>query len=189
MKKMKLLLAAALLLAMLLPMTACAYTRYVKTNNSWYVHVRAEPSVDAERWSDVRFGTQVDVLETQNGWSLCDIPGFSNPGWISSKYLSKTYPGDTPAGKRDTPVEEPDTAALSFRGFYAVNHYEVVVAHQTSAFLNLRWAPSESEAIIRRCYNGTELTVYAESSGWYQVYDPQSGFCGFMRPKYLQAIN
>lgn len=186
MKKKMLVMMTVAILVMLFAFAASAEVMYVKTQSGSNVRVRAEPSVEAECWKSVPYGQAVDVLETENGWSLCEIPGYSNPGYIASRYLTRQNPGSRPNNNSDNNNQNTGDGSVSYRGFHAVDHYTVFVNHQTSTFLNLRWAPSESEAIIRRCYNGTELTVLAESNGWYQVYDEESGFAGFMRPKYLE---
>lgn len=194
--KKKMLVALVLMLAALFTATAFAEVMYVKTSSGKGVHVRAEPSSDAEQWARAPYGQAVNVISTSNGWAWCDIPGFSNPGYIALKNLSRKNPGPAPEKKTPKPTPKktpspkttPVPSGISYKGFYAVEHYDVYVNHQTSTYLNLRWAPSESEAIIRRCYNGTVLTVYAESNGWYQVYDEETGLCGFMRPKYLEPV-
>ena len=51
---------------------------------------------------------------------------------------------------------------------------------KSGSYVNMRWAPSMSMPVITRYYDGAELYVLAENRTWCQVYDEETGVCGFM---------
>lgn len=70
--------------------TTSAYTRYVATNSK-NLNVRSGAGYYSIIGS-LRKGTQVTVTETNGGWSRITSPV---SGWVSSSYLSSSYPGTT----------------------------------------------------------------------------------------------
>ena len=78
---------------------------------------------------------------------------------------------------------------MSFSGFKPVEHFTAEVNYPKSSYLSLRWAPSLNSKLIRRCFNGTQLTVIAQNKDWYQVMDDETGFAGFILRKYMDPVD
>lgn len=189
MKRKTSLLVIALLLCLVLPACASAYTMYVKTPKGGTVSVRPEPNTDSGYVSKLPYGTAVEVLQNQGTWSAVDWPGWSQPCYIQSRYLVSTYPGSKPAPTEKTSSSEKSATSIAdvnFKSFRLVDSYYVYVqASHAGGYVNLRWAPSMDAAVAERVNDGSELRVIAEGSGWYQVMDERSGYVGFMRKGFL----
>lgn len=74
--------------------TTSTYTRYVSTNSK-NLNVRSSPNGTVI--SSLKKGTAVTVAETNGSWSRITSP---ISGWVSSSYLSSSYPGTTITGYR-----------------------------------------------------------------------------------------
>lgn len=189
MKKRRTLLAAAtLLLCLLLPAGASAYTMYVKTPKGGSVSVRPEPSTDAGYVAKLPYGASVEVIQNEGTWTVVEWSGWSQPCYIQSRYLVFDYPGSKPTS---SPSGSSDKGAASiadvdFKSFRLVEPYYVYVrANHVGGYVNLRWAPSMDAAVAQRVNDGSELRVIAEGRSWYQVMDERSGYVGFMRSSFL----
>ena len=53
-------------------------------------------------------------------------------------------------------------------------------------FVNLRWGPSKSVAVMTKLYADAQVTVIAKDNTWAQVYDPATGYVGFMKLSFLK---
>ena len=71
--------------------TTSAYTRYVSTNSK-NLNVRSGAGTGYRVTGSLRKGTAVTVAETNGSWSRITSPV---SGWVSSSYLSSSYPGTT----------------------------------------------------------------------------------------------
>lgn len=188
MKRKLSLLMTALLLCLLLPACASAYTMYVKTPKGGSVNVRQEPSTDSGSVAKLPYGSAVEVLQNQGTWSAVDWPGWSQPCYIQSRYLVSEYPGSKPKPSETSSSDKGATsiADVDFKSFRLVDPYYVYVqASHAGGYVNLRWAPSMDAAVAERVNDGSELRVIAEGSSWYQVQDERSGYVGFMRKGFL----
>lgn len=109
-------------------------------------------------------------------------------GWVKTKYLSSSKPP-----KAETTTKTTTTTVKSenvFKNMKSVNHYEVVVhPSKVGSFVNLRWAPSMSAAVMDVRYEGDVLRVIAKNGTWAQVYDDTTGQCGFMMLSFLEKIS
>ena len=74
--------------------TTYTYTRYVSTNSK-NLNVRSSPNGTVI--SSLKKETAVTVAETNGSWSRITSP---ISGWVSSSYLSSSYPGTTITGYR-----------------------------------------------------------------------------------------
>ena len=188
MKRKMSLLLAALLLCMMLPACASAYTMYVKTPKGGSVSVRPEPNTDAGYVAKLPYGSSVEVLQNEGTWTAVDWAGWSQPCYIQSRYLVYDYPGSKPASTESSSSDKGATsiADVDFKSFKLVEPYYVYVqANHAGGYVNLRWAPSMDAAVAQRVNDGSELRVIAEGRSWYQVMDERSGYVGFMRSSFL----
>ena len=187
-KKMTLLVAVMLLLCLLLPASAGAYTMYVKTPKGGTVSVRPEPNTDSGYVAKLPYGASVEVLQNEGTWTAVDWAGWSQPCYIQSRYLVSYYPGSKPANTETSSTDKGATsiADVDFKSFRLVDPYYVYVrANHVGGYVNLRWAPSMDAAVAQRVNDGSELRVIAEGRSWYQVQDERSGYVGFMRKGFL----
>ena len=165
-------------------------TMYVYTRNGKPLHMRAQPSREAAVVRDIPYGGQVRVIYEENAtWSYVQYG--STLGFVMSSYLVTTAPGSyNPPVVTPVPVTPAsDLAAMNaeFKSLRLVRSYTVYANPvRTSGFVNLRFAPSLNAAVATICYNGHALTVIAETTNWYQVEDPSSGYTGYMMKQYTR---
>ena len=191
MKKRLLSIAAILLLlAGLLPAVGVAEMgligpQYVNTANGKGLYMRSGPSKNYEIITTIPFGAEVDSYQYYNGtWGYVTYRGLS--GYCMSRYFSSYRP------ERPTPTPTHQggggggTANL-FNGFTKTNYYAAVRPSTPSGYVNLRWAPSKSQAIEGTYYAGQTLLVLAQNNQWAQVYDESTQTCGFMMLSFLNA--
>ena len=186
--KRKICLLMIVLLCLLLPACASAYTMYVKTPKGGSVNVRTAPSTDSDSLAKLPYGSSVEVLQNEGTWSAIDWPEWSQPCYIQSRYLVSYYPGSKPdsTGTSSSDKGATSIADVDFKSFKLVEPYYVYVqASHAGGYVNLRWAPSMDAAVAERVNDGSTLRVIAEGRSWYQVQDERSGYVGFMRKGFL----
>ena len=186
--KRKICLLMIVLLCLLLPACASAYTMYVKTSNGGAVNVRLKPSTDSESVAKLNYGSAVEVIQNEGAWSAVNWQGYSQPCYIQSRYLVSEYPSGKakPASTGSTDKGATSIADVDFKSFKLVEPYDVYVqASHVGGYVNLRWAPSMDAAVAERVNDGSTLRVIAEGRSWYQVQDERTGYVGFMRKGFL----
>lgn len=200
MKKMVCLVLALITVALIaLPAISFAQADgeylYVKTGNGKTLNVRSEPKMGNNIMGTIAYGKKVRVYQYANGgkWALVEPTDWSmsNPGWVMTSYLVKDKPGKY---QKKTVKEDPKTAEKSVTDIYStmihVDPYEATVKPaKTGDFVNVRWAPSKSAAVMTLLYGGSEVTVLCEGEGWNQVQDINTGYVGFVDASFLVRID
>lgn len=173
------LILATMLLTFALPIisaSALIGPMYVNTSNKKGVNLRAAPSLDAEILTSIPYAASPSSYDYYNNtWAFVSYNGYY--GYAMSRYFSSTKPG----GVTPTPAPAPDL----YTGFRPAYYYVTVRPSTPSGFVNLRWAPSKSQAVQGIYYAGQVLLVIAESSEWLQVYNETTHTCGFMMRSFL----
>ena len=105
------------------------------------LNVRSGPSTSNGRVGALSKGATVTIYEESNGWYR-----IGNNQWVSAQYVSVN--GQTPA--------QPTTKTM----YVKVN-----------SSLNVRSGPSTNNRIVGSLLNGTQVTVYEETSGWARIGD------------------
>ena len=107
-----------------------------------------------------------------------------------NRYLSNEKPSSKPETK---PSSKPSSnssstsSSLNFKNFKHVEPTQMTVKPATpGGFVNLRWGPSKSVSVMTKLYADAEVTVIAKDKTWAQVYDPESGYVGFMMLSFLK---
>lgn len=189
MRKVLALLCAAVL--MLLPLTGVASTskeQYVSTGNSGKLILRKTPHTHANNVvTKLENGTKVTVEEYYDNhtWVYISVKldGKTYKGYVMNRYLSSDKPSSTPSGSSSSTAD----TELSFKKFKHVEPYHMTVKPSTpGGFVNLRWGPSKSVAVMTKLYADAQVTVIAKDSTWAQVYDPNTGYVGFIMLSFLK---
>ena len=111
-------------------------------------------------------------------WSM------SNPGWVMTSYLVPNNPGKYQ--KKETKTEPEKDPKDVYSTMVHVDPYQATVKPaKTGDFVNVRWAPSKSAAVMTLLYGGTEVMVLCEGEGWNQVQDTNTGYVGFVDASFL----
>lgn len=163
--------------------TAASGTAWVQTSGG-RLNVRAYPSKDADVLRKIDNGTQVTVTGYSGEWTRIHFGG--TRGYVMSRYLRY---GHAPA-PAPTPYPAPEKTATEQYGTMTWFSPRTVTVHpsRVGGFVNLRWAPSKKEPVIRYCYEGYTLTAIAGNSEWIQVMDPLTNQVGFMMRAFVSGI-
>ena len=190
-KLISLLLAAVLLLSVC---TAFADgiigqggTMFVYTENGKSLNVRSQPETGENIIGALAFGQKVEVVRfLDNGWAEIVMPGYTGGNaYVMSRFLS-WYQQDKPAPAPEPPVnpeqEELDTEV-------ALSPFDVVArANRSTGWVNLRLGPSTASERLARYADGTPLTGIGETTNWYKVMDPASGYVGYIRKDFITVL-
>ena len=165
---------------------------YITTQSSDTVSMRSSPGAKYDSVFKVPYGAQVYVYESiVNGadekWCRIhyyDQNGKCFNGYMNERYLTYDQPKDRedekPSGKDNSSDNTVTVDTGMFKGFNKVGETCTVKPSKSGSYVNMRWAPSMSMPVITRYYDGAELYVLAENRTWCQVYDEETGVCGFM---------
>lgn len=170
---------------------------YITTKSSDTVSIRCSPGAKYESVVKAPYGAQVYAYEKiKNGadetWvhvEYYDKNGNHFSGYISERYLTYDKPGYREDDKtsdsnnnnnNNSSNNTVEVDSSMFSGFSKVGETCTVKPSRSGSFVNMRWAPSTSMPVVARYYEGDELYVIAENRSWCQVYDEESGVCGFM---------
>ena len=165
--------------------------RYVNTGNTGKLNVRTAPMTHTNNViTKLENGTRVVIMEylENNTWVKVEFPldGKTATGYVQNRYLSVTKPAATPA-KPAANNTNPTTETLNFKKFKHTEPTIMTVKPSTpGGFVNLRWGPSKSVAVMTKLYADAQVTVIAKDNTWAQVYDPATGYVGFMMLSFLK---
>ena len=192
MKKVLALVCALVL--MLLPLTAmAAHVQYVSTGNSGKLILRKTPHTHSNNVvTKLENGTKVNVEEYYDNhtWAYINttVDGHTYKGYVMNRYLSDVKPAVNPKpASNNSSNSSSSSETLSFKNFKHVEPTLMTVKPATpGGFVNLRWGPSKSVSVMDKLYADTQVIMIAKSSTWAQVYDPATGYVGFMMLSFLK---
>ena len=205
---------AAMILAMLLMLTACVSAAmaeddtpmgsagyyYVYTENGKGLNVRSTPG--GQVVGSLKYGTRVYCYykDGGNGWALIDY-SYDMPGvgygtyacYISSRFLVRNKPA---ARNSSSGSAASQTSTASAGGIQALNKeyrsakkvtpFKVTVRpSRVSGWVNMRWAPSKETEVLATYRANQQLLVIEELDNWYQVEDQDTGSVGFVSKQYV----
>ena len=185
---LSILLAAVLLLALALPMSALANVkhRYVYTSNGGSLNMRSSPVSHADnKIQSIPYGAEVLVESYVNNNTWAYVSYNNIAGYVMARYLVTEMPAKTKA----EPAQSADAPTVSFKGFARASYDVLVRAHTPGGYVNLRWAPSMDLAVQEKVSDGAVLHVIAQNGSWAQVEDPSTGAVGFMPRSFLTEYN
>lgn len=191
---LSILIAVLLLAALMIPaMASATETMYVYTQNGKGLHIRWEPSTNAEILTDAPFGTKITVKNhLGNGWTAIYWGG-DDVFYVQTRFLVYNKP-TKPAARIATTTTTTVAANTGmddlnriFKTYRAVSNSYVVTARPTSitGWVNVRFAPSKQAELFATKRDGEQLYVLAELQGWYQVQDPISGYIGYVDANFV----
>ncbi|MFS0762127.1 SH3 domain-containing protein [Peribacillus phoenicis] len=138
-------------------------TKYVNVSTG-SLNMRKSGSDSASIVTKLTRGTQVTVYSESKGWAKIKANG--KEGYVSSKYLSATKPGEV------------NKAAATVK---TTTKYVNV----STGSLNMRKNGTDSASIVAKLTRGAQVTVYSESKGWAKI--KANGKEGYVNTKYLSA--
>ena len=158
-------------------------TRYVNTGNTGKLNVRTGPATNADNLiTRLENGTKVTVVGYYEGTTWAHISfqlnGKTTDGYVQTRYLTDTEP---------VVVTKKVEQKIDFSKFQHVNAYYAYVKPSTpGGFVNMRWAPSKSNDVMTKLYADAEVMVIARNNTWSQIYDPATGYVGFIMNSFLR---
>ena len=191
---LSILTAVLLLAALMIPaMASATETMYVYTQNGKGLHIRWEPSTNAEILTDAPFGTKITVKNhLGNGWTAIYWGG-DDVFYVQTRFLVYNKP-TKPASRTTTTTTTTVSANTGmddlnriFKTYRVVSNSYVVTARPTSisGWVNVRFAPSKQAELFATKRDGEQLYVLAELQGWYQVQDPITGYIGYVDANFV----
>ena len=191
---LSILTAVLLLAALMIPaMASATETMYVYTQNGKGLHIRWEPSTNAEILTDAPFGTKITVKNhLGNGWTAIYWGG-DDVFYVQTRFLVYNKP-TKPAARTATTTTTTVAANTGmddlnriFKTYRVVSNSYVVTARPTSitGWVNVRFAPSKQAELFATKRDGEQLYVLAELQGWYQVQDPTTGYIGYVDANFV----
>ena len=123
------------------------------------VNFRSAASTSSTSYGELKNGTAVTVLGTENDW--CKVSYAGKTGYIKSDYVSTT------GSASNNTSASTGTAAVV----------------KCSSTVNFRSAASTSSTVLGELKNGTAITVLSTSNGWSKV--SYAGTTGYISADYL----
>ena len=181
-------ISVALAIMLLFPAISMAATRYIYTSSGKMTPVHTMASSKSPVSESLKNGTRVSTHKSYSGgWVNITYTkgGSKRNGYVKSSHLVSSIPG-TSTGSSDDPSADMNALNAQYRSMRTITPYTVVVTPaKASCFVNLRWGPDTSTEVIDRLYQGTQLTVVAQSASWAQVQDPVTGKTGYIMRSFL----
>ena len=157
-------LTAAVLLVSSMILPTFALTGTVTTDNS-VLRMREEANTEGTVLKKLADGTQVEVLDTLEGWYQISYAGLT--GYVSSDYLALNSEDAAPAEGEETPV--PVTEAPVAEPAGADTEIEPVYVRVVNGPLNIRTGPSTECERAGQLATGRIVETLALQDGWYQI--------------------
>ena len=176
-----------LIVLLLIAQTAFAKTMYVKTNGG-HLNLRDQPFMEGAVMARLPYGQRVDLIGyVDSNWAeiRVNLNGETLDGYVDKHYLSS----HNPSGGGDDPGYDGEGLSelnRNYRSMSPVSPYSAYVQpSRGGGFVNLRWGPSKGTEVIERLYVDHVLTVIARGYEWAQVFDPETGYYGYIMESFL----
>ena len=194
MKRMLTLVLAALMLAACVPAALAAdgnETYYIHTENGKALNVRSEPN--GKIVGQLKSGTEVEIVSMVNAsWAMISFQydnGTSGmgswPAYVNRRYLTREDPAAPEEAEHELTGDTLIDINAEFAGAEDVEPYRITVRPaRVSSWVNMRWIPSSTGAVLAR-YKATEqLNVLKELPHYLQVQDPDTGDVGYIEKQF-----
>ena len=146
------------------------------------LNIRSAPSTSGSKCGKLYAGTEVDILETLDGWYRID------KGYISADYvavLTDTPAQDTDAAEVITPanIVEPSVQPVESTPAQSAPAASVQYARVIDGPLNVRSAPSTSGTKCGKLYAGKVVEILEVLDGWYRIEN------GYVSADYVMLVD
>lgn len=186
-RSLAMLCVMVMLVTIALPLTALASSvKYVYTSNGKSLNMRSAPISHANnKIASVPYGAKVTVDSYVNSktWAYVNYSG--KWGYVMTRYLVAKKPADQPVRHTASTTTASTSNKSEYNGFVTTSYTAIVRSSAPGGFVNLRWAPSKTEAIATRMIDGQKLEVIAQNNSWAQVRVPDTGMVGFIMRAFL----
>ena len=140
------------------------------------LNIRSGPGTGYGKCGKINAGTEVEILETANGWYR--IP----EGYVSAGYVTLiTAPAaETPA---EVPAEEPAVEASAPAETPAETQIEPLMGRVITGSLNVRSGPGTNYDKCGKVYAGKTVEILETLNGWYRI--PE----GYVSADYIRVMD
>lgn len=156
------------------PPSATQQTRSTGTVSASSLNVRSGPGASHSKVTTLPSGTQVEILETLDGWYRIEVNG--KAGYVSSQYVTVSQPEQvTDAPAVSQPVTETQPAAPSEPQPEAQPQPETapqdtkVYGMVSTSSLNVRSGPGSSHEKVGSLSSGAQVEILEKLDGWYRI--------------------
>ena len=143
--------------------------------NDGPLNVRSGPSTSHSKCGKINAGTEVEILETLNGWYR--IP----EGYVSAGYVTLLTTA-APAPVVEAPVETPAPAEAPAEA-PAASTTETLYGRVTTGSLNVRSGPGTGYDKCGKIYAGKTVEILESLNGWYRI--PE----GYVSADYIRVMD
>ena len=143
--------------------------------NDGPLNVRSGPSTSHSKCGKINAGTEVEILETLNGWYR--IP----EGYVSAGYVTLLTTA-APAPVVEAPVETPAPAETPTEA-PAASTTETLYGRVTTGSLNVRSGPGTGYDKCGKIYAGKTVEILESLNGWYRI--PE----GYVSADYIRVMD
>jgi len=127
------------------------------------LNLRSTPSTSGTKVASLSSGTQVNILESLDGWFRVEAAG--KTGYVSSQYISLAQ-SQSPAVAPPPVVQETN-----------------LTGKVTASSLNVRSTPSTSGSKVTSLPSGTQVEILEQLDGWYRI--KANGKTGYVSGQYI----
>ena len=151
---------------------------WVNCANGKTLNVRDSASTSGRILYRLECGTRVEIVNSMHapkGWAYVEPEGYSNGGYVMTKFLVASKPGKYEITERED-------------NFRAVTPYFAMAKalnRRTENSVCLHTAPNKTARQIRRLTAGDQLQVIARGKTWSQVIDLTTGKTGYVANDYV----
>ena len=151
---------------------------WVNCANGKTLNVRDSASTSGRILYRLECGTRVEIVNSMpapKGWAYVEPEGYSNGGYVMTKFLVSKQPQKYEITERED-------------NFRTVTPYYVTakaLSRRTDSSVGLRVQPNKTAREIRRLIAGDMLQVIARGKTWSQVIDLTTGQTGYMANDYM----
>lgn len=137
------------------------------------LNIRSGPSTSHSKCGKINAGTEVEILETLDGWYRIS-EGYVSAGYVS--LVTATPAQEVSAAPAvETPVEAPAETA--------VPESETLYGRVTTASLNVRTGPGTGYDKCGKVYAGKTVEILETLDGWYRIAE------GYVSADYIRIVD
>ena len=137
------------------------------------LNVRSTPATSGSKITSLASGTQVNILESLNGWYRIEVNG--KTGYVSNQYVAVSQPNqatDTPTVSQPEPEPQPaptdpqpEVQPQPETSPQESKTYGIVSA----SVLNVRSGPGSSYGKVASLSSGAQVEILEKLDGWYRI--------------------
>ena len=141
------------------------------------LNVRSGPGTNYGKCGKVNAGTEVEILETVNGWYRIA------EGYVSAGYVTLIPAENAPAPSVEVPAEAPAVETPAEPAVSAESQAEPLMGRVVTGSLNVRTGPGTTYDKCGKIYAGKTVEILESLNGWYRIAE------GYVSADYIRVMD